>query len=171
VGAPVLLSGFTNAFGAAPPNFMATPPPVTADTIAGTLIDPTVIQAELVVDWGSGTSTPFITFDTSSIDLDVHNAAIGQRHLIQVGAQLFDLSSLSQDPLISPNASATAQLFSIGHAVSSTTESFNTYAAFIAQMQTELNGSVLATGMTVSGVYTASNFAFSATGITLFLNN
>jgi hypothetical protein len=30
---------------------------------------------------------------------------------------------------------------------------------------------VLATGMTVSGVYTASTFAFSATGITLFLNN
>jgi hypothetical protein len=171
VGAPVVLSGFTNAFGAAPPNFSATPPPVTADTIAGTLIDPTVIQAQLVVDWGSGTSTPFISFDASSIDLDVHNAAIGQRHFIQVGAQLFDLSGLSQDPMISPNASATAQLFSIGHAVSSTTENFNTYAAFIAQLQTELNGSVLATGMTVSGVYTASNFAFSATGITLFLNN
>jgi hypothetical protein len=171
VGAPVVLAGITNAFGAPPPNFTATPPAVTADTTAGALIDPTVIQAQLVVDWGAGTPTPFTTFDTTSIDLDAHNANIGQRHVIQVGALLIDLTGLSQDPLISPNATGTAQLFSIGHAVTATVENFNTYPAFIAQMQTELTGSVLATGMSASGVYTASNFAFSATGITLFLNN
>jgi hypothetical protein len=55
--------------------------------------------------------------------------------------------------------------------VSATVENFNTYAAFIAQLQTELSGSVLATALSASGSYTASSFAFSATSIALFLNN
>jgi hypothetical protein len=50
-------------------------------------------------------------------------------------------------------------------------ENFNTYGAFIAQLQTEMNGKVPATGITSVGQYTASNFSFSATSITLFLNN
>jgi hypothetical protein len=62
-------------------------------------------------------------------------------------------------------------VFSIGHSGSSTVESFNTYGAFITQLQSELNGVTLATGMTAIGQYTASTSAFSATSITLFLNN
>jgi len=170
VGEPVSFSGFTSAFGAAAPNFTAISPPVTATVPAGTLIDPTVIQAQLVVDWGTGTAAPFVSINTSALDLDVHNAALGQRHLIQIGAQVIDVSTLTQDPLISDGA-ATAELFSIGHAVSSSVENFNTYAAFITQLQTELNGTTLATGMTATGTYTASTAGFSATGITLFLNN
>jgi len=50
-------------------------------------------------------------------------------------------------------------------------ESFNGYDAFITQLQSELNGGTQATGMTAVGQYTAATFAFSATSITLFLNN
>jgi hypothetical protein len=183
VGAPVQFSGFTNAFGAAPPNFTATAPAVAVDPTTGilesttddvtetSLPDPTVVPAQLVIDWGSGTAAPFITFNSTSIDLDVHNANIGTRHKIQVGPQFIDVTGLSQDPMISPNSSTSAQLFSIGHAVSSTVESFNTYAAFITQLQTELGGTVLATTLTASGNYTSSSFAFSATSMALFLNN
>jgi hypothetical protein len=183
VGAPVQFSGFTNAFGAAPPNFTATAPAVAVDPTTGilesttanitesSLPDPTIVPAQLVIDWGSGTAAPFISFTSSTIDLDVHNANIGTRHKIQVGPQFIDVTGLSQDPMISPNASTSAQLFSIGHAVSSTVESFNTYAAFITQLQTELNGTVLATALSATGNYTSSSFAFSATSIALFLNN
>ncbi len=183
VGAPVQFSGFTSAFGAAPPNFTATAPAVivdqstgilesTADDVTETsLPDPTVVPAQLVIDWGGGTAAPFITFNSSSIDLDVHNANIGTRHTIQVGPQFIDVTGLSQDPMISPNTQTSAQLFSIGHAVSSTVESFNTYAAFITQLQTELSGTVLATAMSASGNYASSSFTFSATSIALFLNN
>jgi hypothetical protein len=171
VGEPVMFSGFTSAFGtSAAPNFTAIAPPVTAAVPAGTLIDPTVIQAQLVVDWGTGTAAPFVSINSSALDLDTHNAALGQRHLIQIGAQVIDVSTLTQDPLIS-DAAATAELFSIGHVASSTVENFNTYAAFITQLQTELNGTTLATGMTATGTYAASTAAFSATGVTLFLNN
>ena len=42
-GVPVIVSGLTAPFGAAPPNFTAS-----------TLLDPTTIQAELAIDFGSG---------------------------------------------------------------------------------------------------------------------
>ena len=159
VGAPVIVSGFTSLFGAAPPNFSAL-----------TLLDPTTINAELIVDWGTGTAAPFTTFDTSSIDLDVHNSSIGVRHQIQVGAQLINVIGLSSDPVISPNSTSSNTVFTIGHTPTATMENFNTYAAFITQLQTELNGTVLATGITAVGQYTVSGSSFSATSITLFLN-
>jgi len=159
VGAPVIVSGFPNSFGVAPPNFTAT-----------TLLDPTTIQAELVVDWGAGTAAPFASFDSSGIDLNVQNGSIGPRHQIQIGSQIINIVGLSSDPLITP-AAASTEVFAIGHSATSTIQSFNSYADFIAQLQTELNGVTLATGMTAVGQYTASTLAFSAMSITLFLND
>jgi hypothetical protein len=160
VAAPVVVTGFPNEFAAPAPNFTAS-----------TLLDPTTIQAELVVDWSGGTAAPFTTFDSSGITLDVQNTGIGPRHQIQVGSQIIDLAGLSSDPTIAPNATASATLFSIGHAASFTSESFNTYDAFITQLQSELTGGTLATGMTAVGQYTVSTFAFSASSIMLVLNN
>jgi hypothetical protein len=159
VGVPVQVSGLTSSFGTSP-NFAAT-----------TLLDPTTINAELVVDWGAGTAAPFTTYDTTAIDLDVRNASIGARALIQVGAQTTALVGLAQDPLISPTTTGTNMVFAIAHTVSGTVENFDTYAAYITQLQSELNGSTLATNMTVLGQYTASTYAFSASSITLSLND
>jgi hypothetical protein len=159
-GAPVIVSGLTSLFGAAAPNFSAS-----------TLLDPSTINAELIVDWGIGTAAPFTTYDTTAIDLDVHNSSIGARHQIEVGAQLINVVALSSDPLISPNSTSSTTVFTIGHAAAATMENFNTYAAFITQLQTELNGTVLATGITAVGQYTVSTSSFSATSITVFLNN
>jgi hypothetical protein len=159
VGAPVIVSGFTNAFASAAPNFSAS-----------TLLDPTTIDAQLVVDWSGGTAAPFSSFDTSSIVLDPATSNFGLRHEILIGSQLVNLVGLASNPSITPGTSSSG-VFSIGHAVSSTVENFETYSAFITQLQSELNGTTLATGMTAIGQYTASTFAFSATSITIFLNN
>jgi hypothetical protein len=160
VGVPVQVTGFTAAFGTTSPNFTAS-----------TLLDPTTIDAEIVVDWGTGTAAPFTTYDDTAIDLDVRNANIGTRHVIQVGSQTVNLVGLSQDPLITPTATAANMVFAIAHQVSGTVENFNTYDAFITQFTTELNGSTLATGMTALGQYTTSTYAFSASSITLSLND
>ena len=157
-GAPVIVTGLPNAFGTAAPNLTAV-----------TLLDPNTIQAELVVDWGTGTATPFKSFDDTAIDLDTGNTSIGLRHQIQLGSQIIDLIGLS-DPMITPSAMATV-VYSVGHKSSSTVDSFNTYSAFITELQSQLNGATLATGMTAIGQYTASTFGFSAVSITLFLNN
>jgi hypothetical protein len=161
-GAPVIVTGQTPSFATAPLSFTAV-----------TLLDPTTIQAELVVDWGTGTATPFTTYNSTAIDLDVHNTSISSvlvRHEIQVGAQVNDITMMTSDPMISPNATASTSVFAIGHATTSTIENFNTYAAFIAQLQTDLTGTTLATGMTATGQYTASSSSFSATSITVFLS-
>ena len=159
-GAPVIVTGLPNSFGAAPPNFTAS-----------ALLDPTTIAAELVVDWGAGTAAPFTTYDSSAIDVDVHNAAIGTRHQIEVGAEVINIVGLTSDPQIVPNPTSPNTVYSIGHSKSSTIENFNTYDAFVTQLQTELKGSTLATGLTAVGQYTASSFSFAATSITLSLNN
>ncbi len=160
VTAPVVATGFPSAFATPPPNFTAS-----------TLLDPTTIQAELVVDWSGGTAAPFTNFDSSAITLDVHNTGIGPRHQIHVGSQIIDLAGLSSDPMIAPGTTGSATLFSIGHAASFTIESFNTYDAFITRLRSELTGATLATGMTAVGQYAVSTFAFSASSITLVLSN
>jgi hypothetical protein len=161
-GAPVLVTGLTSSFGAATPNFTAT-----------TLLDPTTINATLVLDWSAGTTTPFAAFNSTGIDLDIANVGIGVRHEIQVGAQLINLIGLSSDPQLVPSTtSATPNaVFTIGHSVSSTTENFDTFIAFVTQLQSELNGSVLATGVTAVGQYSPSSFTLTASSITLFLDN
>jgi hypothetical protein len=160
VGAPVIVTGLPSAFGAAPPNFTAS-----------TLLDPTTIDAVLMVDWSAGTASPFTTYDSTAIDVDSHNSSIGARHQIQVGAQLIDIVGLASDPLIVPNPTSPNTVYSIAHLQSSTIENFDTYDAFVTQLQTELNGTTLATGLTSVGQYTASTFSLAATSITLSLNN
>ena len=159
-GAPVIVTGLTAAFGAASPNF-----------IAATLLDPTTIQAELVVDYGAGTAAPFTTYNGSAIDVDIRNPSIGARHEIQVGAQTINVLGLASDVSIVPDPTASSTVFTIGHSASSSAESFETYAAFIARVQAELQGATLATGVTATGQYTASTTTLSATSITLYLNH
>ena len=159
-GVPVIVSGLTASFGAAPPNFTAS-----------TLLDPTTIQAELVIDYGSGTAAPFTTYNSSAIDVDIRNPSIGTRHLIQVGAQTINVLGLASDASIIPDPTAANTVFTIGHAASASAENFDTFAAFIAQVQAELQGAALATGVTAVGQYTASTSTLSATSVTLFLNN
>jgi len=158
-GVPVIATGMTGSFGVAPLDFSAT-----------SLLDPTTIDALLVVDWGAGTASPFTTYNSSAITLDAHNSSIGTRHEIQIGAQLINIPSLTTDPLISPNATSNT-VFSIGHSTQSATENFNTYTAFITQLQAELTGTTLATGMTAVGQYTTTSYSLIATSITVFLNN
>ncbi len=159
VGAPVIVTGFTNAFASAAPNFTAS-----------TLLDPTTINAQLVIDWSGGTAAPFSSFDSSSIVLDLATSNFGARHEILIGSQLINLVGLASNPSITPATSSSA-VYSIGHVSSSKVENFETYPAFVTQLQSELNGTTLATGMTAIGQYTASTFGFSATSITIFLNN
>jgi putative surface-exposed virulence protein len=158
VGVPVEVTGLVTAFGQAPPDFTAS-----------ALLDPTTINAEMVVDFGSGTPAPFTSYDTSQMVVDITNSSIGPRHEIQIGSQVISTSGMSSDVTITPNSSTL--MFAIAHTVSGTVENFNEYSNFITQLQTELNGSVLVTGVTAIGQYTVASFAFAANSITVTLYN
>jgi hypothetical protein len=160
VGVPVVVTGLAASFGAAAPDFTAS-----------ALLDPSTISAELVVDYGSGTSAPFTTYNSAEIDLTRTNASIGTRHLIQVGAESINIAGMSSDPLIVPSTTVSTLVFSIGHSTSGTVENFITYGAFITALTGELNGSVLVTGVTALGQYTSSSYTFTATSITVVLSN
>jgi hypothetical protein len=160
VQSPVEVSGLVTAFGAGPPDFGAS-----------MLLDYTTINAVLVLNWGGGTPAPFASYSTGQITVDASNRSIGTQHEIQVGAQTINIVGIASDPQIVPNATSSNTVFTIGHAVSGTFENFVTFAAFITQLQGELNGSVLATGMTAIGPYTTTSYTQSASSITLFLND
>ena len=92
-------------------------------------------------------------------------------HQIQIGAQTIDIVGSSTDPIVEPSQTTSNTVYTIGHSAKSTTENFNTYAAFITQLQTELAGGTLATGMTAVGQYTTASYTLEATSVTVFLNN
>ncbi len=163
VGSPVQVTGTVAPFGKASGT--------AGDLIGTALLDYTTIDALLVMDYGSGTPAPFASYSTTEIVLDARNSAVGVRHEIQIGAQIVPIVGIPSNPIIVPNASATNTIFTIGHAVSGTFENFDTYSAFITQLQLELNGVVLATGVTAVGQYTTATYTFSASSLTLFLNN
>jgi hypothetical protein len=164
VGEPVQVTGYPAPFGSASSaeDFLQ----------ESAFLDYTTINAVLALDW-TGTSAPFASYSTTQIQLDARNADIGARHTIQVGAQSFDIVGIGTDPTIIPSStgSNTNAVFTIGHSVSGSYENFNTFSSFITQLQTELTGSVVATGITAVGQYTSSSYSFSASSITLFLDN
>jgi hypothetical protein len=160
-GEPVQVTGYPALFGSASSagDF----------TEQSSFLDYTTINAVLVLDW-TGTSTPFASYNTAQIQLSSQSVGVGDRHTIQVGAQSFNIIGAT-DVLIQPNSTGSNTVFTIGHSVSGSYESFNTFASFITQLQTELAGSVVATGITAIGQYASSSYTFSASSITLFLDN
>ena len=161
-GQPVQVTGYPAPFGQA----SSTAGDFTEQSL---FLDYTTINAVLALDW-TGTSTPFTSMNTAQLQLDAQNVGIGTRHMIQIGAQTFNIIG-GTDPLIQPSLTSGNTVFTIGHSVSGSYENFNTFAAFVTQLQTELTGSVVATGITALGQYASSSYTFTASSITLFLDN
>jgi hypothetical protein len=161
-GQPVQVTGYPAPFGSASST--------TGDfTEQSSFLDYTTINALLVLDW-TGTSTPFASLTTAQIQLDAQNIGIGTRHFIQIGAQTFNVIG-GTDVLIQPSLTGSNTVFTIGHSVSGSYENFNTFSSFITQLQTELTGSVVATGITALGQYASASYTFTASSVTLFLDN
>ena len=162
-GEPVQVTGYPQPFGSA----SAT----SGDFLEQSgFLDYTTIDAVLVLDW-TGTSTPFASYNTAQIQLNATNVGTGTRHTIQIGAQTFNIIGIGTDPIIEPSSTGTNTVFTIGHSASGSFENFNTFSSFITQLQTELTGAVVATGITAVGQYASSSYEFSASSVTLFLDN
>jgi hypothetical protein len=160
-GQPVQVTGYPAPFGQA-----SSAGDFTEQSL---FLDYTTINAVLALDW-TGTSTPFTSMNTAQLQLDAQNVGVGTRHVIQIGAQTFNIIG-GTDPLIQPSLTSGNTVFTIGHSVSGSYENFNTFAAFVTQLQTELTGSVVATGITALGQYASSSYTFTASSVTLFLDN
>jgi hypothetical protein len=167
VDQPLEATGTVTPFGSAGAAISGS---VTPDFVATSLLDPTTILAELVVNWGAGTPTPFNAYSSTEIDLLIHNSSIGTQHIIQSGSQTIDFTTLPSDVLIEPSTTSTSVVYAIGHTSTGTIDNYNTFADFITALQSDLNGTTLATSMTVQGMYTAASYLITANNVTIYLN-
>jgi hypothetical protein len=125
---PARAIGFVTPFGMAPPDFTAQ-----------SLENFAQVTAALAVSWGkAGSATAFTGLTATSTSLQLNLANVGNLHFVQIGPELVDVTKLTPAPSIVPDTATTDVVFSIGHAGKLKTENFNTFAAFITQLSTEL---------------------------------
>jgi len=145
--------GFVTPFGSAPPDFDGR-----------TVVDRRDLPAVLGIGWGiGGTAAPFLSMEPTGLVLDVDNASIGERHFLNVGMRLIDLTALASGPTIAPASGRT--LFGIsepGHV-----ELFDTFSEFVTQLSTRLSAGHAAVAMTAYGSYDEGGNTLNANRISV----
>jgi hypothetical protein len=169
--APARANGFVTPFGMAPPDFTA----VSLENFAA-------VTAALVVSYGqAGSATALTGLTATSTSLQLSLTNVGNLHFVQVGPELVDLTKVTPAPSIVPDTTSTDLVFSIGHAGKLKTENFNTFAAFITQLSTELTGTssstmTMTTAPTVDivaaeGQYDSATDVLTAQRLAVLLSN
>jgi hypothetical protein len=171
-GDPVWVDGYLAPFGSAPPDF----------TAFSVLAEPSV-PATLAVIWtGTGTAAPFTTLTPTGVTIDLTNAAFGSGQL-RIGAETVDITTLSASPSIVPGVAApdpTSALplynprFSVGPGALTSVStnpiaSFNTFAAFVTQLNTTFATPTSATQLVARGLYDRASNTFTASSIDVVL--
>lgn len=155
-GQPVVVYGYPNEFGAAPPDFEGR-----------TIVNYSDVRSAVGVGWGAeGTTAPFLMMDESGLLLDNQNPDIDQRHYIKQGPVLIDLTTLDSDTLIAPRESG-RKLFTV-----KTTDSLQLYADFndfVNALTLELNGVNAARSMYARGHYNSDTNVFTAYKIFVYI--
>jgi hypothetical protein len=158
MNAPIRVSGFVTPFGAAPPDFVAT-----------TLVSYANVTDYLNASWGwSGSTTALTGLTAASTTLTLSLANVGWEHDIEIGPERIDLTKLSSPPTIVPSATGSLN-FTIGHAGRFRGENFSSFAAFVAQLSSELTGSVGVIQLNVAGYYDSTTNTFTATALAVVL--
>jgi len=155
-GKPVVVYGFPNEFGGAPPDFEGR-----------TIVDYADVRSAVGVGWGvEGTTAPFLMMDSSGLLLDNQNPDIDQRHFIKQGPILIDLTTLDSDTLIAPRETG-RKLFTV-----KTTDSLQLYADFddfVTALTLELNGVNSARSMYARGHYNIDTNVFTAYKVFIYI--
>jgi hypothetical protein len=156
-GSVVRVDGNVTAYGAAPPDFIAT-----AVTPAGST------EQVLVVDYiAGGAPAPFSpAASASGLTVDLSNPELGPTHEVLTGPYTFDLTTVGANVTIVPTA--TAQ-FSIGDPADNTVTGllfFNSFSGFLTQLSTSLTGNTLEKIVAV-GTYDQTSNTFSATRVNI----
>ena len=161
MNAPARVMGFVTPFGKAPPNFTAQ-----------TLVNFSGVPQALLIDWaqkGSTTAFPGLMATSTSLQLDL--TGVGKLHLIQVGPQQVDLTTLATPPAIAPDTTAANEVFTIGHRGKYKVENFNTFAAFVAALVADLTPTATVVDLAATGQYDSAANTFTANRIAVLIND
>jgi hypothetical protein len=177
-GTPLIVSGITNAFGSAPPDFIAT-----------TVYEEAGVPAQLRISWASaGTLTPFANLANNSsnvccvfsINLQDPNLSSA---ILQVGPQSIPLNSLPASPQIAATSapvSTTAEpIFSPHYAFGTGvniagvpavhTTVFTDFKSFVSNFVAAISASAPALGLTANGYYDPGSNTFTANTVSVVL--
>jgi hypothetical protein len=161
VNAPARIIGFVTPFGMAPPDFTAQ-----------TLVNFSAVPEALVVDWAQGgTSMAFTGLTATSTSLQLDLTGVGNLHFIQIGPETLDLTTLATAPTIVPDTTPATDLFTIGHRGKFKNENFNTFAAFITALTTDLTATTTVIDVAATGQYDSTTNAFTATRLAVLLSD
>ncbi|MEA3183114.1 MAG: hypothetical protein QOI59_6637 [Gammaproteobacteria bacterium] len=161
VKAPARVIGFVTPFGKSPPNFTAQ-----------TLVNFSGVPEALVIDWAQrGSATAFTGLTATSTSLQLDLAGVDKLHFIQMGPQTIDLTSLATAPTITADATATNEVFAIGHRGKYKTENFNTFAAFITALAADLTPTATVVDLAATGQYDSTANTFTATRLAVLIND
>jgi hypothetical protein len=161
VKAPARVVGFVTPFGKSPPNFTAQ-----------TLVNFSGVPEALVIDWAQrGSATAFTGLTATSTSLQLDLAGVDKLHFIQMGPQTIDLTSLATAPTITADATATNEVFAIGHRGKYKTENFNTFAAFITALAADLTPTATVVDLAATGQYDSTANTFTATRLAMLIND
>lgn len=148
-GQPVVVRGFANAFGAAPPDFEGR-----------TVVDYADVRSSLGVGWGvGGTAAPFVMLDGTGLLLDNQNPDIDQRHYIKQGPLLIDLTALDANTLIVGRETG-RKLFIVK--TSNSLQLYADFTDFTNALSNELGAGANARSMYARGTYDRASNTFSA---------
>ena len=148
-GRPVVVYGFPNDFGGAPPDFEGR-----------TVVDYADVRSVLGAGWGvEGTLAPFLSIGTDGLVLNNENPDFDVRHHIKQGPVLIDLTTLPAGTVIAPRSSGRS-LF-----VVKTTDSLQLYSDFsdfVTAILNEMDGATTARSLYARGHYNADTNVFTA---------
>ena len=154
---PARVFGFVTPFGFAPPDFFGR-----------TVVDFSLIRAELGVGWGTeGTAVPFLSLGDSGLVIDPDNADLGLRHHLKIGPRIVDFTTFASAPTVAPASGRT--LFAIGDGV--TVEVFAEWAPFVERLAEELAGGARARAMYARGAFDAGSTTLTANTVAVALLN
>jgi hypothetical protein len=158
---PARVMGFVTPFGKAPPNFTAQ-----------TIVNFSAVPEALLIDWAQkGSATAFTGLTATSTSLQLDLTGVDKLHFIQVGPETIDLTTLATPPTITADATATNEVFAIGHRGKYKTENFNTFAAFVTALAADLTPTATVVDLAATGQYDSTANTFTATRLAVLIND
>jgi hypothetical protein len=136
----VLVLGFANEFGTAPPNFTA-----------HSVIDVAAARAKLAIGWlPGGTIAPFLSVGSAGLVPNLDNPDLGERHHLRIGDAIIDLTGLPAAPTIVGTDDGRTRFAIVQR---NRVQVFRSFDRFVATVAESLDGATVAKSMHASGQY------------------
>lgn len=144
-------SGIAAPFGSAPPDFKAS-------TVTNRANGPST----LIVEWSSGTTTPFTTYGSSGLVVNLGNSGLTSA-IMRTGPQTVTLSSLASSPTVIAGCASGTCSGNSEYGIGNASKGVNVYdsaSSFLSGLSNTLNGSNKVFKLVAIGNYDTSTNTF-----------